>query len=82
MDNYNLLRPISNSLLRGFTPPPQHKELSVRPGRHPRSQKRQVAIPTGYVCGGWEAECWGNQRQVKTKAWHYISGVGFQLLNV
>lgn len=81
-DSSNLLSPISNSLLRGFTPPLQHKELSVRPGRHPRSRRRQVAIPTGYVCGGWEAECWSNQRQVKTKAWRYFSGVGFQLLNV
>lgn len=41
-----------------------------------------MAIPTGYVCGGWEAECWSNQRQVKTKAQRYFSSVGFQLLNV
>lgn len=87
-DSSNLWSPISNSLLRGFTPLPpphpslQHKELSVRPGRHPRSRRRQVAIPTGYVCGGWEAECWSNQRQVKTKARRYFSSVGFQLLNV
>lgn len=83
-DSSNLWSPISNSLLRGFTPPAslQHKELSVRPGRHPRSRRRQVAIPTGYVCGGWEAECWSNQRQVKTKARRYFSSVGFQLLNV
>ncbi|CAB1430313.1 unnamed protein product [Pleuronectes platessa] len=57
-----LLSPISNSLLRGFTPPhhhhhhqhqqqplPQHKGLSVGPGRHPRSQLGQVAIPTGSI---------------------------------
>lgn len=81
LDSSSLLSPIGNSLLRGFNPP-QYKELSVRPGRHLRSQRRQVAIPTGYVFGGWEAEDRSYQRQVKTKAWCYFSSVGFQLLDV
>lgn len=61
-------------MLRGFTlplqvgPRPGTKTCLLGQGRHPRSELRQVAIPTGHVCGGWVTERWSHHEASRDKS--------------
>lgn len=80
----SLLSAISNSPLRGFNPPPAQRADCLESGSQGSEETggypHRECIEAGEGAGG--ADDQGNQRQVKTKAQRYFSGVGYQLLDV